>query len=73
MSWIRVEGTGRVEYGNYKPVDQTRSGRNTKRPQWYNFQLHTKDYKIYLKISLESDFAFLLNYFCHFCQFLSYT
>ena len=39
MSWIRVEGTGRVEYGKYKPVDQTRSGRNTKRPQWYDFQL----------------------------------
>ena len=39
MSWIRVEGTGRGEYGNYKPVDQTRSGRNTKRPQWYDFQL----------------------------------
>ena len=39
MSWIHVEGTGRVEYGKYKPVDQTRSGRNTKRPQWYDCQL----------------------------------
>ena len=39
MSWVVVKGTGRAEYGNYKPVDQTRSGRNTKRPQWYDFQL----------------------------------
>jgi len=38
MSWIHVEGTGRVEYGKYKPVDQTRSGRNTKRPQWLTQQ-----------------------------------
>ena len=62
MSWVHVEGTGRVEYGKYKPVDQTRSGRNTKRPQWYDSQL----LKIYPNILLKGEFCPLLNYFCHF-------
>ena len=69
MSWVVVKGTGRAEYGNYKPVDQTSSGRNTKRPQWYDFQLLTivtKDYKIYLKISLEAEFCLFVELFLPF-------
>ena len=62
MSWIRVEGTGRVEYGKYKPVDQTRSGRNTKRPQWYDFLL----LKIYLNISMEGEFCLFVELFLPF-------
>ena len=32
--WVKVKGTGRVDWGSYKPGNQTRSGRNTQRPQW---------------------------------------
>ena len=65
MSWVVVKGTGRAEYGNYKPVDQTSSGRNTKRPQWYDFQL-LKIIRFILIFRWKVNFAFLLNYFCHF-------
>ena len=74
MSWIRVEGTGRVEYGKYKPVDQTRSGRNTKRPQWYDFQLlkiiRFGAPKIYLNISLEGEFCLFVELFLPFSLML---
>ena len=62
MSWVHVEGTGRVEYGKYKPVDQTRSGRNTKRPQWYDCQL----LKIYLNIFLKGEFCLFVELFLPF-------
>ena len=34
-NFVRVSGTGRCDYGTYQPENQTRSGRNTQRPQWY--------------------------------------
>ena len=35
-NFVRVNGTGKADYGEYKPSETTRSGRNTQRPQWYD-------------------------------------
>ena len=32
--YVKVSGTGKVDYGKYKPRSETRSGRQTQQPQW---------------------------------------
>ena len=44
-NFVRVNGTGKADYGEYKPSEQTRSGRNTQRPQWYDILIQCTYHK----------------------------